>query len=303
MNRKYLLSIVILTMNRKDQVIEALESCMASKLPDDTEFVIVDNHSNDGTGEIVKSYIEAHPDHDFLYEYENANLGVGGGRSRGFDLAKGKYLYFLDDDAVISKESTDTFFMKPIMYLERNKQVASITTKIEDTIFKGDRNDSFSKNKIDGRPMVFKYLGGSHFLRKSAFEAPLYFPIQYGSEEYAPSITSQDKGFYHVYFDDIYIIHQPKINKWVDGTANMEYVLCCGIAVAHATKRILYPSVFRPIIELAHLRRCELYLNQYSGAVEKCNNIARDIVNKNKHKKIKIKTVIDMYKEFGLTVF
>ena len=39
MIREYLLSIVILTMNRKDQVIEALESCMASNLPEDTEFV------------------------------------------------------------------------------------------------------------------------------------------------------------------------------------------------------------------------------------------------------------------------
>ena len=303
MNREYLLSIVILTMNRKNQVIEALESCMASRLPDDTEFVIVDNHSNDGTSEIIKKYICDHLKYDFHYEYEEKNLGVGGGRSRGFDLAKGKYLYFLDDDAIISKESAEKFFVKPIMYLENNKNVASITTKIKDTAFKGDRNDSFSKNKIDGRPLVFKYLGGSHFLRKSAFESPIYFSIQYGSEEYAPSIIARDKGLYHVYFDDIYIIHQPKVNKWVDGTKNMEYVLCCGIAVAHATKRILYPAVFRPILELAHLKRCKRYLKQYSGATENCNNIARDIINENRHKKIKIKTVIDMYKEFGLTVF
>ena len=57
MIQDYLLSIVILTMNRKEQVIEALESCMASKLPKDTEFVIVDNNSSDGTGDVIKTYI------------------------------------------------------------------------------------------------------------------------------------------------------------------------------------------------------------------------------------------------------
>lgn len=303
MIHEYLLSIVILTMNRKDQVIEALESCMASNLPDDTEFVIVDNHSTDGTGEIVKSYTEDHPKYDFQYEYEEKNLGVGGGRSRAFDLAKGKYLYFLDDDAVISSESADIFFIEPIAYLEKNINVASITTKIIDTTFKGDRNDNFSAENIDGRPLIFKYLGGSHFLRKSAFESPLYFSIQYGSEEYAPSIIAQDKGLYHVYFDDISIIHQPKVNKWVAGTADMEYVVSCGIAVAHATKIVLYPAIFRPILALAHYRRCKMYLSQYDGAIEECNAMIKDIMRDNSHKKIKIKTVIKMYREFGLTVF
>lgn len=303
MNQEYLLSIVILTMNRKDQVIEALDSCMTSKLPNDTEFVIVDNHSNDGTGEAINTYIKEHSNFDFRYEYEEKNLGVGGGRARAFDLAKGRYLYFLDDDAVISKESAEKFFMEPIAYLEKNSNVASVTTKIKDTAFTGNRNDSLSSEKIDGRPLVFKYLGGSHFLRKSAFESPLYFSIQYGSEEYAPSIIAQDKGLYHVYFNDIYIIHQPKINKWVQGTSNMEFVVCCGTAVAHATKRILYPAVFRPVLELAYRRRCKLYLSQYEGAIIKCNSMVKDIMRENKHKKIKTTTVINMYRKFGLTVF
>ena len=303
MIQDYLLSIVILTMNRKEQVIEALESCMASKLPKDTEFVIVDNNSSDGTGDVIKTYIEEHLDYDFQYEFEEKNLGVGGGRSRAFDLAKGRYLYFLDDDAVISEESYEIFFMAPVEYLEKNKNVASITTKIKDTTFKGDRNDNLSTEKIDSRPLIFKYLGGSHFLRKSAFESPLYFSIQYGSEEYAPSIITQDKAFYHVYLDDIYIIHKPKVNKWVVGTADMEYVVCCGTAVAHATKRILYPTVFRPVLELAHYRRCKIHLSQYDGAIKKCNSMAKDIIRENRHTKIKVTTVINMYKKFGLTVF
>lgn len=303
MSSDYLLSIVILTMNRKEQVIEALDSCIASELPENTQFVIVDNHSTDGTGDAIRAYIDTHPQYSFQYEYENENLGVGGGRARGFDLAKGKYLYFLDDDAVIAEECGDIFFAKPIEFLDKNKNIASVTTQIKDIAFQGNRNDSQSKYKIDGKSLTFKYLGGSHFLRKSAFESPLYFPIQYGSEEFAPSIITHDKGFYHVYFDDIYIIHKPKVNKWIDGTANMEYVLCCGTAVAHATKLILYPNLFRPILNLAHHRRCKMYLEKYNGAIQKCNDMVKEIVKNNPHKKIRVSTVMKMYKRFGLTVF
>lgn len=303
MNQTYLLSIVILTMNRKDQLTEALDSCVTSKLPKDTEFVIVDNHSTDGTEDVISTYIKEHPQFTFRYEYEQENLGVGGGRARAFDLAKGKYLYFLDDDAVISEESAEDFFIKPIEFFEKNQNVASITTRIVDTLYSGNRNDNLSLDTIDGRPMNFKYLGGSHFLRKSVFDSPLYFNIRYGSEELAPSILACDKGFYNVYYEDVFIIHKPKVNKWVDGSADMEYVTSCGISVAHATKRILYPIIFRPLLELAHYRRCKMYLSQYDGAIKKCNNMVRDIMRENKHKKIKIRTVIDLYKKFGLTVF
>ncbi len=303
MNCEYLLSIVILTMNRKDQVIEALDSCMASKMPENMEFVIVDNHSIDGTRDAIQAYIDAHPQYDFQYEYEYENLGVGGGRARGFDLARGKYLYFLDDDAVVAEESGALFFVKPIEFLEKNKNVASVTTQIKDTVFQGNRNDSLSKYNIDGKPLTFKFLGGSHFLRKSAFDSPIYFHIRYGSEEYAPSIIAHDKGFYHVYINEIYITHKPKVNKWIDGTADMEYVLCCGTAVTYATKLILYPSLFRPVLDLAYHKRCKMYLKKYNGAIEKCNKMVKEIVKNNCHKKIRVATVIKMYKNFGLTVF
>ena len=56
MNDKYDLSIVVITMNRREQLLEALESCLYSKLPEKTEFIIIDNHSTDNTGEVVESF-------------------------------------------------------------------------------------------------------------------------------------------------------------------------------------------------------------------------------------------------------
>lgn len=300
---KYDLSIVVLTMNRKDQVLEALESCFAARLPEKVEFVVVDNHSTDGTGDAIRALMQERGIRDFQYEYEEENLGVGGGRARAFEMARGKYMYVLDDDAVIAADCADRFFIEPFEYLEKNRNVASITTRIKDLLLEYDREVDQAPTQVDGRNVVFKFLGGSHFLRKEAFESPLYFSIKYGGEEFAPSIIAQDAGYCHVYFDDVYIIHKPKKNKWVAGTEDMERVLCCGISVAHATKLILYPTIFRPILALAYRRRLRKHMAAYPGAKKKCDEMIKTIRRENKRKKVKISTVIALYRKFGLTTF
>ena len=287
-------------------MIEAIDSCFASKLPNKTEFVIVDNNSTDGTKDAVYAYFMQNEyfQYDLHYEYEETNLGVGGGRNRGFHLAQGKYLYFLDDDAVISEECNKTFFVSAIAYFEKNASVASITTRIKDLAWQSDRIPcvSLNKRKIDGRDVIFRYAGGSHFLRKSVFEDPLYFQIQYGNEEELPSILVQDHGFCHVYFDDIYIVHKPKVNKWTVGSDTNEKISQQCIAVGYATRLIIYPCIFKPILKLAYHRRRTLHLSS-EDSKNKCDEIVMDLIKYNKHTKIGIRTVIKLYKEFGLTVF
>lgn len=299
------LSIVVLTMNRSEQLIEALESCVSCSIPFKYEFVIINNNSSDNTDEVIKSYIECHPTLQFVYEKRNENLGVGGGRSRGFELANGEYLYFLDDDAVIDGSCKETFFISSVQYLEKNPNVASITTKIYDEMLGYERDVDLSKMKLDGKTCIFKYLGGSHFLRKKAFVSPLYFNVSYGSEEYAPSIKAQDKGYFHVYDPEIRIIHKPKVNKWINGSENMKYIQIRGAAVVYATKVILYPGIFKPILWMGYMRRCKLYLREYPGAKKEADELATNLIAENKHKeeKIRLAVVAKMYKRFGLTVF
>lgn len=301
---EYDLSIVVLTMNRKDQVLEALESCFAARLPEKVEFVVVDNHSTDGTGDAVRAFMRERGCVDFQYGYEEENLGPGGGRTRAFNMARGKYLYFLDDDAVVAAECGDRFFIESLAYLEKNSNVGSLTTRIEDVVLTYARPFHRAKRRIDGRNLIFKYLGGSQFLRKEAFVEPLCFSLPL-SEELAPSIITQDRGFANVCFDDIYVIHKPKKNKWLAGSREMEYILYYGLAAAHATKLILYPAIFRPILALAHRRRTRKHLRDYPGAVKKCDDVVKKIVreNKNIHKKVKVSTVISLYLKFGLATF
>lgn len=296
------LTIAVITMNRAEQLSEALESCISCKLPKNTEFVIVDNASTDNTRDIISAFEKQHSEYVFRTQYSSENLGVGGGRSLAFDLSSGEYVYFLDDDAVIAEESRGTFFVDTVDYLDKNKNVASLTTRIYDELLAYNREVEYSKKtKVSGLPIVFKFLGGSHFLRRAYFEKPLYFDIKYGCEEYAPSIKAQDKGYFHVYDDHVYIIHKPKVNKWIKGTSSQEYVESCACAARYATKRMLYPSIFLPLLWLAYERRCYKYLRQYTGAKKRTDALVKEIMHSNKAEKISFACVIKLIKEFGLT--
>ena len=289
-------------MNRKHQLIEALNSCIDAKLPKSIEFVIVDNCSTDGTEDFVNQFKREHSDLEIKYSLQNTNLGVGGGRSLGFELSDGKYLYFLDDDAVISKESQKKFFIDTIDYLERNDNVASITTRIVDEVLNFDRDVTKSSKTIDGYNIIFKYLGGSHFLRKSSFTSPLYFNLKYGGEELAPSIQSQDNHFYHVYMDDVWIIHKPKVNKWQKNTESMNEILCLNVSVAYATKCVLYPLIFKPLLYLLFLLRYYKHLRGIKGSYKYIQAIIKEIKINNHVKKVKVITVLRLVKNFSISV-
>lgn len=302
MNSSYKLTIAVLTMNRADQLREAIESCVASALPLSTQFIIVDNASTDHTKEVVDSLKEM-ISYPVIYHRENVNRGVGGGRNVLFDLADSEYIYFLDDDAIIHPDCKDRFFLDSVQYMDEHTTVASLTTRIEDEIFGLSRTNTTQSKKIGGKPISMLYCGGSHFLRKSCFSSPLYFELQYGSEEYLPSIRAINQGLYHVIDNEISIIHKPKVNKWVDGTERMKNILIKGAANVYATKKLLYPLIFHPILKLGYLRRCKMYLSSYPGAKKESDAIVRHLVKTNKVKKVKMATVIRMYRDFGLTVF
>jgi glycosyltransferase involved in cell wall biosynthesis len=93
------LSICIPTYNR----ISMLKECLEHLIPqiahkDNVEVVISDNASTDGTGHIVKGFIEAYPE---LRYYENTeNLGYARNQIKLFHYASGDYIAVLCDDDV-----------------------------------------------------------------------------------------------------------------------------------------------------------------------------------------------------------
>lgn len=91
-----LVSIVIPTHNRALLLADAIESCLAQIYPA-IEILIVDDGSTDDTASLVAGY--AHP---AIRYHRTENRGGGAARNAGLELARGKYVKFLDsDDALL----------------------------------------------------------------------------------------------------------------------------------------------------------------------------------------------------------
>lgn len=299
-NKPAMLSIIIITMNRHEQLIEAIDSCLKCQLPEKTKIFVFDNGSTDDTGNYLKEYLTDHQRVPVVYHRSEINLGVGGGRSAAFEMVDSKYVYFLDDDALIEDSCKDCFFTNSIDYLERHQEVASLSTEINDKYLGKSRTTPKSKHYIEGRPCIMMYLGGSHFLRSSAFSNPLYLNIKYGLEELYPSIKTIDKGYYHVLDKDISIYHNPRVNKWEKDSNQLKDIQVSYCVNNYCSKKILYPKVFLPLLQLALFLRCKQYSISNKNAIKRR---IQEFDFTNKHDVIHVGTVVKMLCEFGMKVF
>ena len=92
-NIKYfpLVSVIIPTYNRKDNLIEAIESVFAQTYPN-YEVIVVDDGSSDGTKEKLQEIRKK-----LVYIHQN-NSGVSTARNKGILSSKGDYIALLDSD-------------------------------------------------------------------------------------------------------------------------------------------------------------------------------------------------------------
>ena len=123
------LTIGLVTMNRERQVAEAIQSCLQSNLPNETEFVVVNNASTDNTETVVKSILDL-SGYPYVYYKTESNIGAGGGRTLYFEKSTGEYIYGMDDDAVVDFENNPDFFVKAIEILDGHQNIATLATQI-----------------------------------------------------------------------------------------------------------------------------------------------------------------------------
>lgn len=292
------LTIAIITMNRSKQLLRALQSCELSNLPPQTEYLIIDNASTDDTESTVEMFSQS-TRCDVRYYKQNENKGVGQGRNICFDLAEGEYIYFMDDDAIISENSRNTFFVECARLMDANRSIATISTAIDDR-FWGKRIPIFAKHwRIEGRPCVYAFSGGSVFIRKSAFSSPLFLRIMYGNEEITPSVYAVEKGMFNIFDDTVSIDHLPEVNKWQGKQG--EGIVFDGILNILVIKKLLYPKCFSFALSMACYIRCKKHAINYEDIIEKKMLRRQEIVENGCIKKVSVPTIIKCLKEFGLS--
>ncbi len=87
---------VIMPAYNAGQFVEAAISSVLSQSMQDWELIVIDDCSGDGTYEIARKY----DDPRIRVLQNDTNSGVAKTRNRGLDLAKGKYIAFLDSDDI-----------------------------------------------------------------------------------------------------------------------------------------------------------------------------------------------------------
>lgn len=97
-----LISIVIPTHNRKELLFRLIKSILSGNYKH-IEIIIVDDASSDKTYEQVYSKYKKNKKIKIIRN--KTNLQTAASKNKGIKMAKGKYLFFVDDDNILSKKT------------------------------------------------------------------------------------------------------------------------------------------------------------------------------------------------------
>lgn len=141
------LTIIITTFNRKELLIESLESAICQKTKYPYKILLIDNCSS--------SSIVSSP--DFLAKYSSKNVtivinrdnyGMFGNMNQGASIANTEYISYLHDDDIYS----DNFVEEVMDTLTRHSNISSLHVGVS-RISKGERIEKKLSNKLRKSPV------------------------------------------------------------------------------------------------------------------------------------------------------
>ena len=112
---KIILSFIVPVYNVEEYLEECLDSLVQQDIPyDEYEIICIDDGSTDKSGEILDDYAKKYNN---IIVIHKENGGVSSARNCGIDIARGKYIWFVDADDFIRKNCLSAVKSK----IEENK--------------------------------------------------------------------------------------------------------------------------------------------------------------------------------------
>lgn len=99
-------SLIVPAFNVEKYLVRCMESLLSQSFTD-YEVIIVDDGSTDETAYIANKYLERRCKINVVHQ---TNKGLGGARNTGINVAKGKYLVFIDGDDFVSNDMLEKAF-------------------------------------------------------------------------------------------------------------------------------------------------------------------------------------------------
>lgn len=175
-----LVSIIIPVYNAARFLDRTLQSIFLQTYKN-VEIVLVDDCSKDNSAEIIANYILEHP--EIVYHRFDKNMGAAVARNKALELARGRYVAFLDSDDEWLPEK-----LEKQLALMREKNVAFTYTAIEMI----DEEGSVIKGKRKVRKTVdYSFLLRNTMIATSSVVIDRYalgdfrMPLRRGGQDYA----------------------------------------------------------------------------------------------------------------------
>ena len=118
-----MISVILPVFNSEKYVAQTIESVLKQSFAD-FEFIIIDDASTDKSLKIIKKY--ARKDSRIRVITNDINLGIGGSRNIGLEIARGEYMAVADSDDISLPER----FAKQVQFLEKSPDYCGLGTEV-----------------------------------------------------------------------------------------------------------------------------------------------------------------------------
>lgn len=168
---EYAVSVVIPVYNSENTLEKTIQSVVDQSIGfNKIELILLDDKSTDTSRELIRTYTEQYPNVVAVFFAKN-NGSPAIPRNTGIDLAKGKYVMFIDSDDWLSRDGIEKLYQM----LERTGNPYGIgrTIKVEDSklVITGEYNSCKERDEIRPCeiPHIFQHMGPTARMMRTEF--------------------------------------------------------------------------------------------------------------------------------------
>lgn len=215
-----LVSIVIVTWNRKADVLEAVRS-IYDQVYRNIEVIVVDNCSTDGTAEALR---DTYPGVSLIAL--ERNTGASHGRSMGIAAASGAIVFTLDSDASLGQETLTNIVRKfqaePTVGIISCKIVNAFTHELDAWIYserdKADQNVEF---------LSYSFCSAGSAIRREVIEriGSFWDLLFIYREEDDLSLRAWNAGYKILFLPEAIVYHRVSPHRRVDSSKQLYFEL------------------------------------------------------------------------------
>lgn len=122
-----MVSVLVLAYNHANYIESCLLSLVSQDYRGDYEIIVSDDCSQDGTYDVILSFVSHYPDYKFVLNRNQRNMGIGFNLKKLWSLASGDIYIMCDGDDVSANNRISTI----VKYYQNNPNVYLIDSQVE----------------------------------------------------------------------------------------------------------------------------------------------------------------------------